>query len=80
MGYDYGGPLAGKILADTARLMKQAYQGEADEAAVIALINATGDFTGLPTTQALRTYRGYMAWDEGDAPITAILFGPPQRD
>jgi hypothetical protein len=39
-----------------------------------------GTALGLPTTQLIRSYKGWLAWDEGDAPATAILFGPPPKN
>jgi hypothetical protein len=39
-----------------------------------------GTAFGIPTTQAIRSYKGWKAWDEGEAPATAILFGPLQKD
>ena len=61
-------------------LMKQAQQGELDEGLALSSVRLTGTLLGLPTTQATRSYRGWKAWDEGDAPITSLLVGPPARD
>jgi hypothetical protein len=46
----------------------------------MAIVRLLGTGFGIPTTQAIRSYRGWTAWEEGDAPPTSILFGPPQRD
>jgi hypothetical protein len=78
--FDYGGPPAGKLINDGKRLVQQAGQGEVDDAAVLATIGFLGTALGLPTTQLLRSYKGWLAWDEGDAPATSILFGPPPRN
>jgi hypothetical protein len=78
--FDYAGPPAGKIVGDGKKAVSQAGQGEIDEPAVLATINLLGTAFGIPTIQATRSYKGWKAWSEGDAPATAILFGPPPRD
>jgi hypothetical protein len=78
--FDYGGPPAAKLLNDGKRLVQQAGQGEIDDAAVLATIGFLGTALGIPTTQVIRSYKGWLAWDEGDAPATSILFGPPPKD
>lgn len=78
--HGYQGPPVGRILGDIGRLGKQAAQGEVDEPAVKAFVRVLGDLTGLPTAQLLRSYDGWVAWSEGEAPPTSILFGPPPRD
>jgi len=78
--FDYGGPPAAKLINDGKRLVQQAGQGEIDDQAVLAVIGFLGTALGIPTTQMIRSYKGWLAWDEGDAPPTSILFGPPPRD
>ena len=78
-GFDYSGPPVGRILNDIGRMGKQIGQGEVDEAAVIAAANVLGSGLGLPTVQLLRFYKGWKAWEEGEAPPTAVLFGPPHK-
>ncbi len=78
--FDYAGPPAGKLVNDGKRLVQQAGQGEIDDAAVLATIGFLGTALGIPTTQMIRSYKGWKAWDEGDAPATSILFGPPPKD
>jgi hypothetical protein len=78
--FDYQGPPAGKLVNDGKRLVQQAGQGEIDDAAVLATIGFLGTALGLPTTQLVRSYKGWKAWDEGNAPATAVLFGPPPKD
>lgn len=78
--FDYGGPPAAKLLNDGKRLVQQAGQGEIDDPAVLAAIGFLGTALGLPTTQIIRSYKGWKAWDEGDAPPTSILFGPPPKN
>ena len=78
--FDYSGPPAGRILNDSKKLAQQAGQGDVDEPAVLAAVNFMGSALGLPTTQLLRSYKGWKAWDEGDAPASSILFGPPPKD
>ena len=79
-GYDYTGPAVTRAFADAGGLMKQAQQGELDEGLALSSVRLTGTLLGLPTTQAIRSYRGWKAWDEGDAPITSLLVGPPAKD
>lgn len=78
--FDYQGPPAGKLINDGKRLVQQANQGEIDDPAVLAAISLIGTVLGLPTTQVIRSYKGWQAWDEGDAPASSILFGPPPKD
>ncbi|NLX17643.1 MAG: hypothetical protein GXY45_11860 [Ramlibacter sp.] len=79
-GYDYTGPAVTRAFVDAGGLMKQAQQGELDEGLALSSVRLTGTLLGLPTTQAIRSYRGWKAWDEGDAPITSLLVGPPAKD
>jgi hypothetical protein len=79
-GFPYSGPPVGRIVVDTGKAAQQVAQGELDEPAVMAIVRLLGTGFGIPTTQAIRSYRGWTAWEEGDAPPTSILFGPPQRD
>jgi hypothetical protein len=78
--FDYQGPPAGKLINDGKRLVQQAGQGEIDDEAVLATIGFLGTALGIPTIQMTRSYKGWLAWDEGDAPVTSILFGPPPKD
>lgn len=64
-------------MTDGYKVVDQASQGEIDEPAVMALVRSLGSAFGIPTTQAIRSYRGWEAWTEGDAPASAVLFGPP---
>lgn len=79
-GFDYAGPPAGRVLADLGKAGTQITQGEVDEPAVLSVVRLFGTAFGIPTTQAVRSYRGWTAWEEDDAPATSILFGPPPKD
>jgi GNAT superfamily N-acetyltransferase len=81
-GFDYAGPPVGRIIADIGKAGKQTAQGEVDEPAVMAYIRLMGTAFGIPTVQALRSYKGWKAWDEGQegAGPQSVLFGPPPRD
>lgn len=79
-GYPYSGPPVGRVVTDGYKVIDQASQGEIDEPAVMALVRVLGTAFGIPVTQAVRSYRGWEAWSEGDAPATSILFGPPAQD
>jgi hypothetical protein len=79
-GYDYAGPPVGRVVADLGKFATQVSQGEADEAAVMSAVRLFGAALGVPTTQILRSWRGWNAWAEGDAPATSILLGPPPKD
>jgi len=85
-GYGYAGPPAGRIVSDTAKLGSQVvkvWNDEADatdEQPVLAAVRFLGSFLGIPTVQAIRTYKGWKAWDDGEAPATAILVGPPRAE
>lgn len=78
--FDYAGPPAAKVLSDGKKVVQQAGQGEIDDPAVIASINLLGSVFGLPTVQVTRSYKGWKAWSEGDAPASSILFGPPPKE
>lgn len=78
-GFDYAGPPAGRIISDLAKLGTQLKQGEVDEGLVIAGVRLLGTAIGVPTVQIVRSYRGWRAWEEGDAPVSSILFGPPHK-
>ncbi|MDZ7918520.1 JAB domain-containing protein [Rhodoferax sp.] len=81
-GFDYAGPPVGRIVADITRATKQTAQGEIDDPLVFAYINLMGTTFGIPTVQALRSYKGWKAWDEGQegAGPQSPLFGPPPKD
>jgi hypothetical protein len=79
-GYSYTGPPAGRIVGDVGKAGQQVAQGEIDEPAVLAAIRLMGSAFGIPTVQAVRSYKGWQAWSEGRAPATAVLFGPPAKD
>lgn len=79
-GFDYAGPPAGRIAVDIGKAGKQIMQGEVDEPAILSVVRLFGTAFGIPTTQAVRSYRGWSAWEDGDAPATSILFGPPPKD
>jgi hypothetical protein len=79
-GFSYAGPPVGRIVTDTGKVVQQAGQGEVDEPAVLATARLISDATGIPVTQAIRSYKGWKAWADGDAPVTSVLFGPPSKD
>jgi len=81
-GFDYAGPPVGRLAVDITRAGKQTVQGDIDEPLILAYINLLGSAFGIPTTQALRSYKGWKAWDEGErgAGAQSVLFGPPPRD
>lgn len=79
-GFDYAGPPVGRVIAGVGKFGKQALQGEIDEPLVTAAIDLMGSAFGIPTVQALRSYKGWKAWDEGESGPQADLFGPPPKD
>lgn len=78
-GFDYTGPPVGRIVGDITKAGKQTAQGEVDEPMVLAYINVLGTALGIPVVQLTRSYKGWKAWDEGDAGPQAVLFGPPPK-
>lgn len=80
-GFDYAGPPVGRVVAGVGKFGKQVAQGEIDEPLVLAGIDLMGSAFGIPTVQALRSYKGWKAWDEGDedAGPQSVLFGPPPK-
>lgn len=81
-GFDYAGPPVSRIITDIGKAGQQTIQGEVDEPAVMAYIRLMGTAFGIPITQALRSYKGWKAWDEGQegAGPQSVLFGPPPKD
>lgn len=81
-GFDYAGPPVGRIIVDASKAGKQTLQGEVDEPLVMAYVRLLGSAFGIPTTQILRSYKGWKAWDEGQegAGPQSILLGPPPKD
>jgi hypothetical protein len=76
-GFDYTGPPVGRVVGDIGKAGKQVAQGEADEALGLSVVRLFGSALGIPTVQMIRSWRGWNAWSEGDAPATAVLLGPP---
>ena len=72
---DYSGPAGLRIVADGYKFLKQAGQGEFDDAFRKAAINLIGDFTGLPSAQINRTITGANALAEGETsnPAAVVL-------
>lgn len=79
-GFDYAGPPAGRIVQELSRTGTQVAQGEADEALATSTISLLGVSLGIPTTQILRSYRGWKAWEDGEAPASSVLLGPPPKE
>ena len=74
--FDYQGPGSFRMVAETARLLGQVQQGEADAGLGRAVINVTGSVTGLPSAQVNRTIQGVQALSEGETRNpAAIAFG-----
>lgn len=79
-GFPYSGPPVGRIVTDVGKAAQQVQQGEIDEPAVMAVVRLLGTALGIPTVQAIRSYKGWVAWTEGNAPATAVLMGPPPKE
>lgn len=79
-GFDYAGPPAGRIIADIGKAGQQTVQADVDEPLVMAYVRLMGSAFGIPTVQAVRSYKGWVAWEEGKAPPTAVLLGPPPKE
>jgi hypothetical protein len=79
MGYE--GPAGARFFADVAKLVKQAEQGEADEAFWRAANGLGGVLLHYPALQIDRTVRGIVALSDGttENPI-APLVGPAPRN
>lgn len=76
-GFAYSGPPAGRVLVDAGKLVTQVKQGDVDEGLAAAAVRTLGSVTGIPSTQIVRSARGWSAWADGDAPVTSVLVGPP---
>ena len=79
-GFDYAGPPVGRIIGDLGKMSKQIAQGEMDEQLALASLRLLGSATGIPSVQMARSWRGWQAWENGEAPATSVLFGPPAPD
>lgn len=78
-GYDYAGPAGLRFFAEMSRLYEQAGQGEVDAAALSALNKSAGILFKYPAGQVERTVEGAIAVSEGDAPVSAVIFGKPRE-
>ena len=75
-GRDYQGPAGLRLVTDSGSLLKQATQGEFDDAFRKAAINLLGDLTALPAAQLNRTITGAKALAEGETSNpAALVFG-----
>jgi hypothetical protein len=79
-GFDYSGPPIARIYSTGKGVLQQSQQGELDEGMVIAITRLAGTLGGIPDRQGVASYKGWVAWEEGEAPATSILLGPPSRD
>lgn len=81
-GFDYAGPPVARLLVDAGKVVKQTAQGEVDDPLVLAYVNLLGTTFGIPVTQAVRSYKGWQAWANGEdgAGAQSILFGPPPKN
>lgn len=72
----YSGPAGVRMIADSLAFLKQAKQGDFDDAFRKSAINLIGDFSGLPAAQVNRTITGVQALNEGKTKNPAsVLFG-----
>jgi hypothetical protein len=74
-GRDYQGPGGLRVIVDINKAIKQAAQGEFDDAFRKAIINAAGSLFGLPSAQVNRTITGTQALAEGETsnPAAVVL-------
>ncbi|MBU0593363.1 MAG: hypothetical protein KKH74_06450 [Gammaproteobacteria bacterium] len=79
-GYSYAGPPVGRVVSDLGSLGKQVGQGEMDENLALSAIRLMGTAVGIPTVQLIRSWRGWKAWEDGEAPPASVLLGPPPKD
>jgi hypothetical protein len=63
---DYQGPAGVRLISDVAKLGKQAYQGEWDDAFRKAIVNVAGELLRLPAAQINRSITGAEALVEGE--------------
>lgn len=75
----YSGPAGARFYSEASKLLTQALQGELDEPLLRSLNSAAGILFHYPAGALDRLVRGTRAAWEGDAPVTAPLFGPPKR-
>jgi len=78
-GYSYKGPTGGRIFADMNRLAQQVNQGEVDVPLFKAGWSVVSILAPAPASQFFRTYDGIVAYEQGRAPITSVLVGPPRK-
>jgi hypothetical protein len=83
-GYDYAGPPVGRIVTDIKRSgesIGRIYEdGDIEDKRILPIVSLLGTAFGIPTVQAIRSYKGWKAWDDGEAGPQAILFGPPPKN
>lgn len=80
-GGEYDGPAGLAVITKTAKAASLAFEGKFDSSAFIRSVNAAaGGLLGYPSSQIDATVRGFLAYMDGDAPITSILMGPPPKN
>lgn len=78
-GFDYSGPASTRFFAEVSKLVKQAEQGELDQAALKALNNVAGILFHYPAGQVQRTAQGVAAMASGDTANPGVLVTGPAK-
>ena len=75
-GYDYRGPAGTGVFAETAGLVEQALQGEADQALARSILHSAGIVFHFPATEVERMIRAVLEADAtGEVDSMLILLG-----
>jgi hypothetical protein len=79
--YGYNGAAGTRFFSDMGKLVKQAKQGEVDEALIKALNNVMGSLLHYPAGQVQRTVTGIQALADGSStnPLAPIFGLPPKQ-
>ena len=79
--YGYNGAAGTRFFSDMGKLVKQAQQGEVDEALLKALNNVMGSLLHYPAGQVQRTVTGIQALADGSStnPLAPLVGLPPKQ-
>lgn len=84
-GFDYNGPAAARAIVEAGNVGKAAGKAldpdeDLDDNDYRRVLKSVLTILGWPAAQVDRSWRGWKAWQEGEAGPGAVLLGPPPKD